>query len=139
MFFSIIYFYFYLQSVESTWLFTSLNESYHGDLITLICSYHDITEEVNKTFIFNPRNPFWRMNDIILHNRSYHTLFHNPHVSSIQIVANTDSSEANVNFSCFTLLNDGWMEESNIVTVQFVEDLLPSRSRCLLNIKEIIT
>ena len=107
---------------DTTHLITSHLEGYHGDVVTLICSYHNIGEQVHGRPIFNSTNPFWRMNNQLLPNSSYQTLLITPYASSIQVTVNSTTKEGDVNYSCFTLLNDGWKEESNIVTISILEE-----------------
>ena len=111
---------------DTTRLFTSHLEGYYGDVVTLICSYHNIGEQVHGRPIFNSTNPFWRMNNQLLPNSSYQTLLITPYASSIQVTVNSTTEEGDVNYSCFTLLNDGWMEESNTVMISILEETRPS-------------
>ena len=112
--------------IDATHLFASHLEGYRGDVVTLICSYYNIGEQVHGRPIFNSTNPFWRMNNQLLPKSSYQTLLITPYASSIQVTVNSTTKEGDVNYSCFTLLNDGWMEESNTVMISILKKMRPS-------------
>ena len=116
------------QFAETTQLFTSCgqSESCNGDWVTLICRHHNIEAKFKEHFIFNQRNPFWRMNGQVLPNDTYRKLLYTPHVSSIKVAVNITSKVMEINFSCHALLNDGGMEDSEIVTIHVLEAALPS-------------
>ena len=120
----------YEYTLGSTQLFSSHTNAYHGDTVTLLCTYDDLNMKLSNgraLFDMSSVNPLWWESGQVITNNSYYTLLHSPYASSIKVTVNKSSANQDiVNYSCGVVLITGWIEESYSVKItRLVDDILP--------------